>query len=178
MGSYIDAVRAWHQNFLSGQSRCLLPSEKGNKPHVKSIQHAAVTEGPFIPSRFLKSRVLWFHLHPFFSSARWPSVSISTRYYLYKHFRSARWEIHTLFCPDPHVSLRKAVFVTISSSEDEHDLGTAVVLVLGGTCWNEKIPHKEIRHKLSAEVACSVSFFFFLRKCSQIFLLHQPKIVF
>ena len=57
------------------------------------------------------------------------------------------------------------MFITISSSEDEHDLGTAVVLVLGGTCWNEKIPHKEISHKLSAEVACSVSFhFFFLFK--------------
>ena len=111
VGSYIDAVRAWHQNFLSGQSRRLLPSEKGNKPHIKSIQHAAVIEGPFIPSRFPKSRVLWFHLHPFFSSARWASVSISSRY-LYKHFRSARWEIHTVFCPDPHVSLRKAVFIT------------------------------------------------------------------
>ena len=38
------------------------------------------------------------------------------------------------------------------------------MLVLGGTCWNEKIPHKEIRHKLSSEVACSVSFHFFLLK--------------
>lgn len=29
-------------------------------------------------------------------------------------------------------------------SEDERDLEIAVLLVLGGTSWNEKIPHKEL----------------------------------
>ena len=112
VGSYIDAVRAWHQNFLSGQSRCPLPSEKRNKPHIKSIQHASSYRGslypfhiPWVTCSSVPSASLLFF-------TRWPSVSISTRYYLYKHFRSARWEIHTVFCPDPHVSLRKAVFIT------------------------------------------------------------------
>lgn len=55
------------------------------------------------------------------------------------------------------------VYYTLAS-ESEHDLGVAVVLVLGAPCWNEKIPPIEIRHKLSSEVACSVPFYFFLFK--------------
>ena len=64
-----------------------------------------------------------------------------------------------VFCPAPHV--KEGYVYYILSSEDEHDLGISAMLVLGGACWNEKIPHKEIRHKLSSKVPCSVSFYYF-----------------
>lgn len=72
---------------------------------------------------------------------------------------------------DPHGGLSRSSCLLkegyvyyVLVSEDERDFGVAVLLVLGGTCWNEKIPHNEIRHKLRSEVACSVSFHFFLFK--------------
>ena len=65
VGSYIDAVRAWHQNFLSGQSRCPLPSEKRNKPHIKSIQHASSYRGSLYS----------FHI-PWVTSSSVPSASL------------------------------------------------------------------------------------------------------
>lgn len=48
-----------------------------------------------------------------------------------------------MFCPGLHISLRRVVYYVLFS-EDEHDLEIAILLVLGGTSWNEKIPHKEL----------------------------------
>lgn len=42
-----------------------------------------------------------------------------------------------MFCPGLHISLRRAVYYVLFS-EDEHDLEIAILLVLGGTSWNEK----------------------------------------
>lgn len=104
----------------------------------------------------------YIYILPTPSPAKQSLVFIFTRYYLHKHFGFAGWELRTVFCPDPHV--KKGYVYQMLSSEDGHDLGIAAVLILGGTCWNEKIPHKEIRHKLSSEVACSVSFYYFFFK--------------
>lgn len=48
-----------------------------------------------------------------------------------------------MFCPGLHISSWRAVYYVFSSA-DEHDLEIALLLVLGGTSWKEKIPHKEL----------------------------------
>lgn len=68
-----------------------------------------------------------------------------------------------MFCPGLHISSWRAVYYVFSSA-DEHDLGIALLLVLGGTSWKEKIPHKELGTNRALKWSRSASFYLFLLK--------------
>lgn len=150
-----------------GQRRwCLTPSKKENEPHIKSVQFPSI-------SRSLSHMFsCYICILSFQQGGPWCSFSLGIMCRNTLDLQDGRYALcfaRPCMSPWGRLGLLHIIFRRLAWFK------ACCVLVLGAPCWKEKIPHKEIRHELSSEVACCFLWLFFFKEMFSDFPLVSPQ---